>query len=60
MALRAKLLGNECFQSHDFTEALGHYNASISIHPTLEAKNNRAMTRKHNYIKYLYSTKNIV
>lgn len=43
LALREKELGNEFFKSRDFEEALRHYNTSISIHSSLEAKNNRAM-----------------
>lgn len=48
MAIREKELGNECFKSNDYEEALGHYNSSIKIHSTLEAKNNRAMACKSN------------
>ncbi|VVC28477.1 RNA-polymerase II-associated protein 3-like, C-terminal domain,Tetratricopeptide repeat,Tetratricopeptide [Cinara cedri] len=44
LAKREKELGNECFKSNDYEEALRHYNTSIEIHPTPEAKNNRAMS----------------
>lgn len=49
LAKREKELGNECYKSDDFEEALRHYNTSIEIYPTIEAKNNRAMSCKHNY-----------
>lgn len=48
LAKRERELGNECFNSNDYEEALLHYNTSIDIHPTPEAKNNRAMSCKHN------------
>uniref|UniRef100_A0A2S2Q9I5 Sperm-associated antigen 1 n=1 Tax=Sipha flava TaxID=143950 RepID=A0A2S2Q9I5_9HEMI len=44
VAIREKELGNECFKSNDYEGALLHYNTSISIYSTLEAKNNRAMS----------------
>lgn len=58
MAKREKELGNEFFNSKDYEEALRHYNTSISIHSTLEAKNNRAMSCKLIY-KYLKFNLNI-
>lgn len=47
MAMREKELGNECFNSTDYEEAICHYNTSISIYPTPEARNNRAMSCKY-------------
>uniref|UniRef100_A0A2H8TY47 Sperm-associated antigen 1 n=1 Tax=Melanaphis sacchari TaxID=742174 RepID=A0A2H8TY47_9HEMI len=44
LAMREKELGNECFKSNDYEEAICHYNTSISIHSTPEARNNRAMS----------------
>lgn len=46
--MREKELGNEYFKSNDYNEALCHYNNSISIYSSLEARNNRAMACKHN------------
>lgn len=46
--MREKELGNECFKSNDYEEAICHYNTSIEIHSTPEARNNRAMSCKHN------------
>lgn len=45
--MREKELGNECFKSNDYEEAICHYNTSISIHSTPEARNNRAMSCKY-------------
>lgn len=50
LAMREKELGNECFKSNDYVEALRHYNTSVGIHSSPEARNNRAMSRKHNII----------
>lgn len=47
--MREKELGNEFFKSSDYEEALCHYNTSISIYSTPEARNNRAMSCKNNY-----------
>jgi len=52
--MREKELGNECFKSNDFDEAICHYNTSISIHSTPEARNNRAMSCKHLIFKIFY------
>lgn len=48
--MREKELGNECFKSDDYEEALRHYNTSISIYSTPEACNNRAMACKYNNV----------
>lgn len=50
MALREKEIGNEYFKSKDYEEALFHYNISINIHSSPEAKNNRAMSCEHNIL----------
>lgn len=49
------MLGNECFNSNDYEDAICYYNTSIKIHPTLEARNNRAMSCKY----YILSSLNI-
>lgn len=48
--MREKILGNEYFNSNDYEEAICHYNTSIDIYSTPEARNNRAMSCKYNFI----------
>lgn len=45
--MREKELGNECYKSNDYDEAIRHYNTSILIYSSLEARNNRAMACKY-------------
>jgi len=60
LALRERELGNEFFKSNDFEEALRHYNTSISIHSSPEAKNNRAMSCKCDVLLFLMVILNII
>ncbi|XP_022165277.1 uncharacterized protein LOC111030193 isoform X2 [Myzus persicae] len=62
LAMQEKEVGNECFKSNDYNEAICHYSTSISIHSTPEARNNRAMSfmKLKNYGKALDDLREVI
>lgn len=52
-ANRHREKGNDYFRNKEFTEALAEYSKSITILPTIAGFNNRAMTCKFFFSKYL-------